>query len=156
MVLRQLLSAGAGETSATCGVFSSFFHRSSRQLGSRRSLSDTTTASMKVFDRAVKRQQRDRAAAADPQGEYDYLREHIAAALVDRLEDISREFPRALDLGAHAGHIYRAVSAQVIPVCVFHVVAVDGLQICKSLLHCIPCSSLDRQRSPQDDHTLPR
>lgn len=86
MVLRQLLSAGAGETSATCGVFSSFFRRSSRQLGSHRSLSDTTTASMKVFDRAVKRQQRDRAAAADPQGEYDYLREHIAAALVDRLE----------------------------------------------------------------------
>lgn len=67
---------------------------------------------MKVFDRATKRQQRDRAAAADPEGRYDYLREHIAAALVDRIEDISREFPRALDLGAHAGHLYRAISAQ--------------------------------------------
>ncbi|CAM9459635.1 unnamed protein product [Hapterophycus canaliculatus] len=64
---------------------------------------------VKVFDRAAKRRQRDRAAAADWEGDYDYLREHIASALVDRIEDISREFPRALDVGAHAGHIYRAI-----------------------------------------------
>lgn len=41
---------------------------------------------MKVFDRVAKRRQRDRAAAADWDGEYDYLREHIAGALVDRIE----------------------------------------------------------------------
>ncbi|CAM9498829.1 unnamed protein product [Scytosiphon promiscuus] len=67
------------------------------------------TPAVKVFDRAAKRRQRDRAAAADLEGDYDYLREHIAGVLVDRIEDISREFPRALDVGAHAGHIYRAI-----------------------------------------------
>eukprot|EP00903_Cladosiphon_okamuranus_P019407 g17843.t1 len=65
--------------------------------------------SVKVFDRTAKRRHRDRAAAADWEGEFDYLREHIASTLVDRIEDISREFPRALDVGAHAGHIYRAI-----------------------------------------------
>lgn len=29
------------------------------------------------------------------------------------LQDISREFPRALDVGAHAGHIYRAICEKV-------------------------------------------
>ncbi|CAB1104389.1 unnamed protein product [Ectocarpus sp. CCAP 1310/34] len=67
------------------------------------------TPAVKVFDRTAKRRQRDRAAAADWEGEFDYLREHIARVLVDRIEDISREFPRALDVGAHAGHIYNAI-----------------------------------------------
>lgn len=44
------------------------------------------TPAVKVFDRAAKRRQRDRAAAADWEGDYDYLREHIASALVDRIE----------------------------------------------------------------------
>lgn len=44
------------------------------------------TTAVKVFDRAAKRCQRDRAAAADWEGDFDYLREHIASALVDRIE----------------------------------------------------------------------
>lgn len=31
------------------------------------------------------------------------------------LQDISREFPRALDVGAHAGHVYRAICEKVPP-----------------------------------------
>lgn len=31
---------------------------------------------------------------------------------MDRLEDIQREFPLALDVGCHTGHIYAAISAQ--------------------------------------------
>lgn len=87
MLLRQLLLAGA--ESPACSVLSSVCRRRGCQAArvavvARRALSDTT--SLKVFDRATKRQQRDRAAAADPEGRYDYLREHIAAALVDRIE----------------------------------------------------------------------
>lgn len=47
---------------------------------------DDTQQAVKVFDRAAKRSQRDRAADADWEGEFDYLREHIASALVDRIE----------------------------------------------------------------------
>lgn len=45
-----------------------------------------STPAVSVFDRAAKRRQRDRAAAADWEGDFDYLREHIASALVDRIE----------------------------------------------------------------------
>lgn len=44
------------------------------------------STSVKVFDRAAKRRHRDAAAAADWEGDFDYLREHIASALVDRIE----------------------------------------------------------------------
>lgn len=33
--------------------------------------------------------------------------------LLPPFKDISREFPRALDVGAHAGHIYRAICEKV-------------------------------------------
>lgn len=55
------------------------------------------STSVKVFDRAAKRRHRDRAAAADWEGDFDYLREHIASALVDRIEVGS---PEALFLRA--------------------------------------------------------
>ena len=44
---------------------------------------------------------------------YDYLRDEVAVRLVDRLDDIRRDegFPLALDIGAGAGHIHRAICA---------------------------------------------
>jgi NADH dehydrogenase [ubiquinone] 1 alpha subcomplex assembly factor 5 len=66
---------------------------------------------MEVFDRNVKRLQRDAAARAPGAEEFDCLRERVASVLVDRIEDISREFPLALDMGCHAGHIYKVCAA---------------------------------------------
>lgn len=85
MVVRKLILAAERPG----GRYSALWRRREAVVGttdvssSSRSFSDAT---VKVFDRAAKRQQRDRAAATDPDGEYDYLREHIASALVDRLE----------------------------------------------------------------------
>jgi NADH dehydrogenase [ubiquinone] 1 alpha subcomplex assembly factor 5 len=56
----------------------------------------------------LKKRQRDSMARIDQDGHYDYLRAEVASRIVDRLRDVSREFPLALDLGAHAGHLYRA------------------------------------------------
>ncbi|KAG5184319.1 S-adenosyl-L-methionine-dependent methyltransferase [Tribonema minus] len=67
-------------------------------------------SSMEVFDRSVKMAQRDAAAVAPGAEHYDYLRENIAAILADRIEDISREFPLALDVGCHAGHLYKLIA----------------------------------------------
>ena len=41
---------------------------------------------------------------------YDYLRIEVAQRLVDRLDDIRRKFPLALDLGCHRGHIYKLLN----------------------------------------------
>ena len=42
--------------------------------------------------------------------DYDYLRREIAERLVDKLDDIVRDFPNALDLGCHRGFINDAIS----------------------------------------------
>ena len=63
---------------------------------------------MLVFDRAVVRLRRERAARG-----WDgaaFLKREIATRLVDRLDDIKRDFPVALDLGCHAGEVGAALA----------------------------------------------
>ena len=45
------------------------------------------------------------------QVDYEYFRQEMALRLVDRLDDIRRDegFPLALEIGAGAGHVYRAI-----------------------------------------------
>jgi SAM-dependent methyltransferase len=66
-------------------------------------------SSMTVFDRKVKREQRGRAAFLDAGGKYEYLRKHVGEVLVDRIEDIKRDFPLALDVGCHTGQLYELI-----------------------------------------------
>ena len=63
--------------------------------------------SMNVFDRRLVRRHRDRA-AAQLEG-HDFLFREVAERLADRLDDITRKFPRALDLGCHGGEIAAAL-----------------------------------------------
>ncbi len=55
----------------------------------------------KLFDRTRVRAHRDRASASF--GRYDFLLRELASRMADRLPDIKRTFPTALDLGAHSG-----------------------------------------------------
>ena len=57
--------------------------------------------SMRVFDRDTVRRHRDRAAAG--LAAHDFLLREAGERLVDRLADIRRRFPLALDLGCHDG-----------------------------------------------------
>ncbi|QQS14281.1 MAG: methyltransferase domain-containing protein [Rhodospirillales bacterium] len=62
---------------------------------------------MLVFDRATLRRRRERAAVA-----WDgaaFLKREIAERLVDRLDDIRRAFPLAVDLGCHGGEVGAAL-----------------------------------------------
>jgi len=58
---------------------------------------------MNVFDRSVVRQRRDRHAARFD--EFDFLVHEASERLLDRLEDVTKPFPIALDLGCHTGQI---------------------------------------------------
>eukprot|EP00501_MAST-03F_sp_TOSAG23-6_P002341 GSMAST32.ASY1.ANO1.2443.1 assembled CDS len=60
--------------------------------------------SMTVFDRDHKRMQRDRAASSPRAEAFDYLKDYVALSLVERLDDLSRDFPMAVDVGCNAGH----------------------------------------------------
>lgn len=57
-------------------------------------------------DQNIKKIQRNRAIP-----DYDYLRDAVANALVDRLDDMKHSFPLALDFGSGSGHLYRAICA---------------------------------------------
>ncbi|HEX2115869.1 MAG TPA: methyltransferase domain-containing protein [Alphaproteobacteria bacterium] len=54
-----------------------------------------------VFDRRAVRRQRERAAATLPS--HDFLFREAASRLVERLDEVRRTFPMALDLGGHGG-----------------------------------------------------
>lgn len=65
-----------------------------------------------VFDRQLKKSQRDFAYSLIEGDYYDYLRQESAARLADRLEDMTRTFPLALELGSFRGDVYRVINGQ--------------------------------------------
>jgi NADH dehydrogenase [ubiquinone] 1 alpha subcomplex assembly factor 5 len=62
---------------------------------------------MRVFDRRSVRLHRDRAAAGFAR--HDFLLREIGDRLADRLDDVRRRFPLALDLGCHEGGLAAAL-----------------------------------------------
>jgi SAM-dependent methyltransferase len=62
---------------------------------------------MQVFDRRLVRRHRDR--AAPRLAEHDFLLREVAERLAERLEDVTRRFPLALDLGCHDGVLQRTL-----------------------------------------------
>lgn len=70
----------------------------------------TSPDSMTVFDRALVRRRRDRAAAEFT--DHAFLFEEIADRLADRLEDVIRPFPLALDVGCHDGAMGRILKGR--------------------------------------------
>jgi len=65
---------------------------------------------MTVFNRQAVRRHRDRAAAG--LAGHDFLFRDGAERLADRLADVRRAFPLALDLGCHTGQLARALAGQ--------------------------------------------
>ncbi|MBT3359270.1 MAG: methyltransferase domain-containing protein [Rhodospirillales bacterium] len=63
-----------------------------------------------IFDRRIVRLHRDRAAAHLDAN--DFLRREVAERLLDRLGDIKRSFPTALDLGCATGTLGRMLSGE--------------------------------------------
>ncbi|CAA7626895.1 SAM-dependent methyltransferase [Candidatus Terasakiella magnetica] len=62
---------------------------------------------MKIFDRSLVRKRRDRAAANFAL--HDFLIREVAERLADRLDDVKRSFPMALDLGCHTGEMAQTI-----------------------------------------------
>jgi Methylase involved in ubiquinone/menaquinone biosynthesis len=58
---------------------------------------------IRIFDRSLLRKRRDR--AAPHFAAHDFLVREVAERLADRLTDVTRQFPLALDLGCHTGEM---------------------------------------------------
>ena len=72
----------------------------------------TSSDPLLVFDRALLRQRRER--AARDWERHDFLKREIAERLVDRLTDVRRSFPLALDLGSHGDEVATALGGRTI------------------------------------------
>ena len=93
---RPVVTADAGCRPLSAGL--SFLYSSPMMDG---------TESIIVFDRRLVRLRRNRAARQS--NPVDFLFKATAHSLVDRLLDIQRDFPLALDLGCHGGEVSRAL-----------------------------------------------
>ncbi|KAI8377910.1 S-adenosyl-L-methionine-dependent methyltransferase [Radiomyces spectabilis] len=74
----------------------------------------TGGAAFQVFNRDVKRRQKDRAAMqVEESRTVDYLKDVVAGRVADRLLDIKREFGAVVDLGSGCGHIVKHVDSDM-------------------------------------------
>ncbi|XP_037328016.2 arginine-hydroxylase NDUFAF5, mitochondrial [Pungitius pungitius] len=78
----------------------------------RRGLS--AAGSINVFNRDMKKRQKDWAAALRDGHQYDYLRDEVGSRVADRVYDVARTFPLALDIGAGKSHIAEHLSKDVV------------------------------------------
>lgn len=69
---------------------------------------------MNVFDRSMKRRQKDWASSLLDSHKYDYLREEVGSRVADRVYDVARTFPLALDVGCGRSHIAEHLSKEVV------------------------------------------
>lgn len=68
---------------------------------------ETPSDPLNLFDRKAVRRHRDRAAAS--LNDFDFLFAEIADRLTDRLLDVKRTFPLALDIGCHGGEVAKTL-----------------------------------------------
>ncbi|NWR34377.1 NDUF5 hydroxylase, partial [Tachuris rubrigastra] len=66
------------------------------------------------FDRRLKRKQKNWAALQVEPGKCDYLREEVGGRIADRVFDITRTFPLALDVGSGRGYIAQHLTKETV------------------------------------------
>ncbi|KAK5926024.1 hypothetical protein CgunFtcFv8_021628 [Champsocephalus gunnari] len=96
-VCLRLLQTAGSPSAASC-------HRWSLISGCR-GMSSAGRGSMNVFNREMKRRQKNWAASLQEGNQYDYLRDEVGGRVADRVYDIARTFPLALDIGGGKSHI---------------------------------------------------
>ncbi|KAL4641389.1 NADH dehydrogenase ubiquinone 1 alpha subcomplex assembly factor 5 isoform X1 [Arapaima gigas] len=80
----------------------------------RRWLSERSGGSMNVFDRTMKRRQKRWATAQRDGQQYEYLRDEVGSKVADRVYDVARTFPLALDVGCGRSHIAEHLNKDIV------------------------------------------
>ncbi|KAF3852658.1 hypothetical protein F7725_006013 [Dissostichus mawsoni] len=94
-VCLRLLQTAGSPCAASCRRWS--------LISGCRGMSSAGRGSMNVFNREMKRRQKNWAASLQEGNQYDYLRDEVGGRVADRVYDIARTFPLALDIGGVCG-----------------------------------------------------
>jgi len=109
---------------------------------------------MNVFDRKAKRRQKNRAALAENVAVYDYLKDEVAERMVDRIGDVARYFPMALDLGCGRGHISKCLTKEQVGTLVMTDMAENMLTQCQPCEFPTPKVVVDEEFLPFSQNTF--
>ncbi|XP_045905242.1 arginine-hydroxylase NDUFAF5, mitochondrial [Micropterus dolomieu] len=118
-VLQRLQTTGSAPPAASSGSWSWIVSSCCRLRtgpGSepRRGLSVSGRGTMNVFNREMKKRQKNWAACLQDGHQYDYLRDEVGSRVADRVYDIARTFPLALDIGGGKSHIAEHLSKDIV------------------------------------------
>ncbi|NWW09694.1 NDUF5 hydroxylase, partial [Oreocharis arfaki] len=72
------------------------------------------SGALNPFDRRLKRKQKNWAALPGEPAKCDYLREEVGGRIADRVFDIARTFPLALDVGSGRGYIAQHLTKETV------------------------------------------
>ena len=73
-----------------------------------------SSQTVNIFDRNVKKLQRERAAVREDAELYDYIKDEVGFRLSDRIFDVKRTFKNAVDLGASRGYVTNNVLGETV------------------------------------------
>ena len=65
-----------------------------------------------IFDRSLKKRHKMRVSQLAHAEDFEYLRREAASRLVDRIDDITRDFPEVLELASYKNHVFREMVAK--------------------------------------------
>ncbi|XP_057358698.1 arginine-hydroxylase NDUFAF5, mitochondrial isoform X3 [Manis pentadactyla] len=76
--------------------------------------SSSSSRALNIFDRDLKRKQKNWAARQPEPGKFDYLKDEVGSRIADRVYDIARDFPLALDAGCGRGYIAQYLNKETV------------------------------------------
>lgn len=79
-----------------------------------RSAYSSKANTLNVFDRKMKRKQKNWAATRMESEKYEYLRNEVSGRIADRVFDVARTFPIALDIGCGRGYVAQHLNKETI------------------------------------------
>ncbi|XP_061087671.1 arginine-hydroxylase NDUFAF5, mitochondrial isoform X1 [Conger conger] len=96
------------------GLLSLSQHVCAARMSHQKTFSSMAGGTMNVFDRNMKRKQKNWASMLPDTQKYDYLRDEVGRRVADRVYDIARTFPLALDVGCGRNHIAEHLSKDIV------------------------------------------
>nr|XP_019607608.1 PREDICTED: arginine-hydroxylase NDUFAF5, mitochondrial isoform X2 [Rhinolophus sinicus] len=74
----------------------------------------TSPRALNIFDRDLKRKQKNWAARQPETMKFDYLKDEVGSRIADRVYDIARDFPLALNVGCGRGYIAQHLNKETV------------------------------------------